>query len=147
MASGTFVYKFDFSGSAPTDVSSNLPIINADGSFTTLTDSYNVVGNTMTVSIAYVFVDNGTTNDGLSFNIVISYYNDVNFSALTVTAFDSIPLTRGGIQFYGLNSLIFTATDAPTILSNTSLELCFRNCLTFNSPVNDWDTTNVTTFT
>jgi len=144
MASGTFVYKFDFSGSAPTDVSNNLPIINTSGSFTTLTPSYSVSGNTMTVNIAYVFVDNGTTNNGLSFNNLSTYYN--NFTALTVTAFGSIPLARGGSQFRLLSRLIFTASDAPTILPNTSLSNCFRDCATFNSPVNNWNTTNVTNF-
>jgi surface protein len=142
MSSGTFSYQFDFSESPPVDVSSNLPIINGDGSFTTLTPSYNVLGNTMTVNIIYVFVDNGTTNDGLSFNNLATYYNQ--FTNLTITVFGDIPLSRGAQQFRGLNSLIFTATNPPTILSNTSFQQCFYQSATFNSDISNWNVSNVT---
>ena len=150
MPSGTFTYQFDFSGSAPTDVSANLPIINNGGSFTTLIDSYTTVGNTMYVNIDFSFTDNtGTTNDGLTFKYVYTYYNDINnnFTNLTVTAFGLIPLARDAFQFTSLStSLIFTASDTPTILPNTSMNGIFTGSTTFNSPVNNWNTTNVINF-
>ena len=140
MASGTFTYQFDFIGSPPVDVSANLPIINGDGSFTTLTPSYSVVGNTMIVDILYVYVDNGTTNDGLTFANVFGYYN--TFTNLTITVFGDIPLSRGGQQFRGLNSLTFTSTNPPTILSNTSFQYCFYQSSTFNSDISNWNVSN-----
>jgi surface protein len=135
-----FIYTFDFIGTEPTDVSNNLPIINTNGSFTTLNSSYNVVDNKMEVTIAFVYSDS-EQNDGLSFKNVSTYYNA--FTNLTITQFGEIPLSKEGEQFAQLSSLIFTATDAPTILTNTSLYTTFAGCATFDSNISGWNTFNV----
>ena len=46
--------------------------------------------------------------------------------------------------FYGCNNLDITATDAPTI-STTSLENCFRDCISLTTPdFSSWDVSGVT---
>jgi len=147
--SGTFIYTFEFtSGNAPldADITTNLPIINQDGSFTVLSNQ-NVIDtntNVTTVTVTFTYADNGSQNDGLSFNNVRGSYNA--YTNLTISQFGDIPLSRSGRQFANLTSLIFTneVTDVPTILTNTSLANCFSNSITFNSPIGNWITINVT---
>jgi surface protein len=147
--SGNFVYTFTYVGVDVLDealVTTYIPIINADSSFTTLTPTITIVSSDVTVDIAYVFVDNGTTYDGISFNDVCDwYYNDT--SLLTITNLVA-PLSRGGYQFTNLYDLVFdVGAGNPVILLNTSLAHCFENANTydclFNSDISGWDTSEV----
>ena len=147
--SGNFVYTFTYIGVNVLDevlVTTYIPIINADSSFTTLTPTITIVGSDVTVDIAYVFVDNGTTYDGVSFNDVSDwYYNDT--SLLTITNLVA-PLSRGGYQFTNLYDLVFdVGAGNPVILLNTSLGHCFENAnsydCVFNSDISGWDTSEV----
>jgi surface protein len=145
--SGTLIYTFTYTGSGD-DVSTYVPIVNADTSFTFGTPTYTpsttpATSDAVTVEIPFVFTDNGTTNDGLNFSSVNPFYT-TSTTDLTITQFGSIPLARNGYQFQNLTSLTFTASDAPIILSNTSLSWCFGGCSNFNSSINGWTTTTVT---
>jgi len=143
--SGVFIYEFTFTTGSPpsdTDITTNLPIINTNESFTVLSNinDINTTTNIATVTVTFTYVDDNQ-NDGLSFNNVKDYYN--NYTNLTVTQFGAIPLSRGGSQFANLNSLIFTATDTPSIMTDTSFLNCFSSCQTFNSNINNWNVRNV----
>ena len=81
---------------------------------TGLTD-INIKPNNTTVTITSTFTDNGTTNDGLSFQNVASFYND-NTSKLKIIQFGYIPLSRGGSQFASVNNLTIQDTKSPNIL-------------------------------
>jgi surface protein len=139
-----FVYTFNYTGSTPITqqiIIDNIPIINQNNSFVLMPTITNI-SSLITVTVYFVFTDNGS-NDGLSFSSVNSFYNS-NTNSLTFTRFDSIPLSRGGSQFFNLNSLKFTTSDNPSILSNTSLNSCFQDSITFDSDISGWNTTNVT---
>ena len=122
-----------------------IPLWSKDGALiyvVTITKQLAVIS----VAIQYSFVDDGTTTDGLTFNApgnsLVDFYNAA--SGLTISAFGSIPLSRAGHQFEGLNVLpLFsepappgllrsTTPNVPTILENTSLAYCFANVLDFN---------------
>ena len=45
--------------------------------------------------------------------------------------------------FYGCTNATFTATDAPNFCVNCNISGMFRDCVSFNNPVNHWDTSNV----
>ena len=141
---GTFIYTFNYTGGTPFNTipsSSYMPIINQNISFV-LTPTITNVNNFITVSVSFVFTDNGS-NDGLSFFNVNNFYNS-NTNSLTITQFDSVALSPESSQFADLNSLTFTASDSPSILCNTSLTSCFQNSLNFNSNISNWNTSTVT---
>ena len=114
------------------------PIINVDGSF--IIERSNVSN---TIKFKYLFIDNGTTNDGLKL------YQWNNLSNLTsINKYDKIPLVRNGSQFYYTSSTISLPTDSndlPTILPNTSLLWCFGNSTINYGNISYWVTSNVTT--
>ena len=144
--SGTFSFYIDYSGNATpiqADVSNNLPIINVSSSFTYDLSMTHVTANSkFYVNVSFTYTDK-SSGDGLSFNNVYNYYN--GFNGLTITSFGTIPLSRSGYQFYNLTNLFaITAIDVPTILSGTNLGACFQGCVNFNSPIENWVTTNVT---
>ena len=103
----------------------------------------NTNNNTITVSIKSNIVDNGinTTDYGLSFKNVTSFYNNTN---LKIIQFGNIPLSRSGSQFSGLTKLTIEDTKSPIILSNTSMASMFQNATNFNSDISGWNTINVT---
>jgi surface protein len=98
----------------------------------------------ISIDIKYSFVDDGQTTDGFTFNVpgLVDFYNST--SGLTIGAFGSIPLSRAGHQFEGLNVLpLFldstppgllrgVVPNVPIILENTSLAYCFANVIDFN---------------
>jgi surface protein len=120
-----------------------LPFRTSDGALNYLV-TVTKNGLRITIDLQYSFVDDGATTDGLSFNVpgkdLISFYNTT--SGVTLGAFGSIPLSRAGHQFEGLQKLpLFsnpvgllrvTAPNVPIILDNTSLEYCFANVQDFN---------------
>ena len=119
---GTFIYE-----TSVVNDSINNYIINNNSSFTI--SSENITGEgPYTHNVVYSFNDNGTTNDGLA----------PKDSSIKITQFGSIPLSRGGEQFYNSsNDISFsgsvTASDNVTILSNTSLYKFMYNCKIGNS--------------
>jgi len=121
-----------------------LPFRTSDGALTYLV-TVTKEGLKITVVLQYSFVDDGTTTDGLSFNVpgkqLVDFYNAT--TGLTMTSFGTIPLSRAGHQFDGLNVLpLFsappsgfvrvTAPNVPIILDGTSLSYCFANVQDFN---------------
>jgi hypothetical protein len=83
-----FIYSFDYTGSTPIADISNatyIPIIKTSIIDYSRTLSYS--GSTVTVTITYTFTDNGTTNDGLSFQNVASFYNADNVTNLKIIQF------------------------------------------------------------
>lgn len=149
--SGTFIFqiKLKVAGSITNDTSiSNFGIVNANGSFTSLTKtiSLNSSTNVTTVTINYVFSDNGTTNDGLSYDQVPrTYLNNATNDTLkiTIVQFGSIPLSRLGNQFTSFSVIINSDAGNPTILTNTSFSQIFYGSSFFNSDISGWNTVNV----
>jgi hypothetical protein len=142
--SGTLIYTLN---PTPNTGILSYPIVNSDNAFTTLNVSSNDSSNITTVSIEFVFVDNGTTNDGFSFNIANSSYNIMG-STITITQFAGIPLSRNSAQFAGLTvPLVFSVSDSPTVLIGTSLGYAFAGSTQFNSNINFINTTNATSMT
>ena len=117
--------------SAPT----NIPIITADGSFSFLNlIEQSDVGGLKTWRINFMFVDNGTTNDGFSLNKTTS----TDFTSMTILSWNdqdpahpytqSMPLSRAGSQFKGLTGGITAQhPEIPKILNNTSGDSMFEN--------------------
>lgn len=144
-----FIYSVIFLiGSPPTkeDILQNLPIINDDNSFTEIEVYLSIISTVATITIEYLFNDvNPTGNDGLSFSVVLPYYN--SYSDLTIIDFGGIPLSRntfGGTgQFENLLNIMWNTSSSPTILSNTHFSSTFGSLSNFNSSVSNWNTVNV----
>lgn len=145
-----FNYTFVYLGGSVTDFTQYLPILNANGSFViSVTQSPSAsepitTPTLITISCNYKFTDNGTTNDGVTFNIpgLTTFYNTYT-TDLTITQFAGINLSRGGSQFTGLNSLKITDPDSPSILANTSLSNCLSGLSSFNNDISRWNTVGV----
>jgi len=134
-----FIYSFNYTG---TDVLQYIPVIRT-GSLM-ISSSWSTDGSTNTVRISLLsFNDNETTNDGISFVGLQSFYNDPQVSNLTIVQFGSIPLSRGGSQFQELTDITILPTSSPLMLSNTTLANCFYGCTTFNSDIGNWNTSSV----
>ena len=146
-----FKYSFDYTdtGLGSIENISNatyIPIIQTSNKISyNRTLSYSNI-NTVTVTITYT-ITNGieTTNDGLSFLNVASFYNATN---LVITNFGKIPLSRGGSQFVNLRDLTIQDTISPNILTNTSMSNMFADntfqfVSNFNSDISRWNTSNV----
>ena len=140
----SFTYTFTYTGTTQNvNFAQYVPIINVDSSYDIANVSFVNNSNNITVTCLPIFTDNGTTNDGIGFANVTNFYN-TQTTGLTITKFASMQLSRGGNQFAGLTRLAITATDSPKMLSNTSLENCFKDCVNFNSAVYTWDVRRVT---
>jgi surface protein len=147
-----FAYSFTYTGpaQAPEFFVQYIPILTTDGAMI-IFPTVSVVGTMVTMNMDYAFLDDGTTNDGFTFNIpgLVEFYNSAYVSDLTIITFGSIPLSRGGYQYQGLNVLphmpitglsTFSRSlkagvapvDIPTTLPNTSFSHCFANVLDFN---------------
>jgi surface protein len=135
---GTLIYNFINTG-LTTDFE-QLPIINFSNSFSVLNPNISVSGNTTTVTIIYNIPSNIKNNDGFSFKYIYSYYGS---NKVTILQFGNIPLSKVGEQFVNLPNLVISATDTPSILTNTSLNKAFYNCTNFNSDINNWNVSNV----
>jgi surface protein len=162
---GFFIYQFfNLYSSNQThtndEILQNVPITNIDAkiTYTTSINVINPITKLTQVLVNYQFFDDGTTRDGLSIYLddgtanqqKINFYNNLTTPGFTITQFGGIPLSRGtffsgdvsGAQLQRLQNLVFTASDAPTILTNTICSFCFFNCTNFNSPLNNWDVSN-----
>lgn len=121
-----------------------VPLRTSDGALSYLV-TVTKEGLKITLDLQYSFLDDGSTSDGLSFNVpgkqLVDFYNTT--TGLTLGAFGSIPLSRAGHQFEGLNVLpLFfgsppgllraTVPGLPIILDGTSLSYCFANVQDFN---------------
>jgi surface protein len=147
-----FAYSFTYTGplQLPEFFVQYIPILTTDGAMI-IYPSVSIVGSLVTMNVEYAFFDDGVTNDGFTFNIpgVVNFYNSLDVSDLTIITFGSMPLSRGGRQYEGLNVLpsmpiiglsTFTRSlkagvvpvDIPTTLPNTSFSYCFANVLDFN---------------
>ena len=143
----TFIYSFDYSGSN-TNILPNVPIILSGALVVSSTYTSVPDGGTTTYTVTVTvisFTDDGSTTDGIQFtNVIATFYNTFTQN-LTIQQFGSVPLSRGGSQFRGLDDITILTTSSPIILSNTSLTYCFAQCVAFNSNIGDWDTSNVIT--
>jgi hypothetical protein len=144
-----FIYSFTYQGTE-TDLTPYIPILNANNSFTYTSVITKDQSNLVKVEINFSYTDGGF-NDGLTFNGLSGFYSSGLVSGLTINQFYNIPLSRAGQQFINLTTpTIILAVDAPTILSNTSLELCFSSFIgsnPFNSNISNWNITNVINMT
>ena len=135
VVSGTFIFELD---SGVWD--NTLPILTGGDSFKEL--SYTAVENAgiTTVTVNFTFKGKEVTNDGVKFNGVVNY---ATHPSVVVTQWGGIPLTRLGYHFGGFQGS-FSATDAPTILTNTSFRESFDSVPGATYNLDNWDTTNVT---
>lgn len=128
-------------------------IINDNNSFKSLTKSYIVDPSDSSLYIVTYswinFVDNGTTNDGYRFNLIRQQNNDENDptdvyqsveDSIDIIQFGGIPLSRDSRGAFADFPGKFSATDSPTILSNTDMRFMFS--LTRNNYI-DYDTTKI----
>jgi hypothetical protein len=151
-----FWYSFVYTGTTPLsdqDVIDRIPL-EQSGFFTvntpTVTRTSVSDGTEYLVQFNFKYDDNGTMNDGLTFNVsgknLVSFYN-TNTTQINIVKFGWIPLSRGGSQFAGLTvPILFTdstdTTAVPSILPNTSLASCFEGVPQFNQNISNWDTKN-----
>ena len=149
---GTFVYSFDYTSesyvtSSRSGVLKNLPFVTTNSCMVIDSSSCVLSSGTAKVSVTYTFTDNGSTNDGLRFYSVYSYYNDSSISNLQITSFSNVPLARNGSAFKELTKLTsINTSDTPTILSNTSFYSFAESCTSLtDANISDWDVSNVTT--
>ena len=148
-----FKYSFVYLGGPITDFEPYLPVTNNDGSFALSTTQVPLASDLtspitrptlITISCSYKFSDNGTTNDGLTFNsdFLKSFYN-THTTNLTIVQFSGMNLSRAGYQFTGLNSFKIADIEAPSIVPNTLLTNCFSGMSTFNDNIRVWNTRGV----
>jgi surface protein len=141
-------FIFDISNSV---WNNTYPIVNAGGSFVDISGNavqsgiVSTNGNTNTVSWKWVFYNNLSVNDGLSFNTNVVSYG--NHSSINITKFDGIPLCNmdnsANASFYGFAGII-SATDSPKIV-NPGMVYCFENSVSANlGSIGNWDTSTVT---
>jgi len=135
--SGTFTYVQPTADYNATDS----PIINIDGSFTTLTKSTEVVGDDTNVSWEFVFKDtNASATDGLVVSELITTPEN-----MTITDFGWIPLSRQGNQLKNYTGMFPTdSANIPTLLPDTSGLGMFYGATNFNQDISSWDTLTVT---
>ena len=142
---GTFIYRTDKTINSETD----LPIINDQGGFVKLDYTCDSVIGSDTrrrVEVEYEWdssKDNSTEYDGLNFFE----------SCDVIVQFDNIPLIRGRDghsnpkAFSKFTGVICDGAGAPTLLKNTSLGECFKQCLIdneyFGNDIPIWNTCNV----
>jgi surface protein len=149
--SGVFSYELISQyDNIASDISNNIPvIIDPSSNFTYLQTTVSQTQSSSPfryiVDISFTYVDISQNSEGLSF-VGLTVWYESNVQSLTITQFGGIPLSRAGSQFADLPDLelSFSATDSPTILTNTSLESCFQYNLSFNSQIGSWDTKYVT---
>ena len=135
-----FIYSFDYTGNE--SVLGYVPIQRSGNLIYNTSSSKE--GNKYTVTVSLIsFIDNTTTNDGITFADVLSFYNDVTTN-LQILQFGDIPLSRGGNQFAQLTDITILSTIKPYILQYTLLTGCFQECPNFNSNISGWDTSKVT---
>jgi len=138
---GLFIYTLDLLSGTVSDISNNIPITSSDNKIGYSTSIINTAGTNYEIDISYSFIDNNVTNDGLIFGNYYNFYN--NIINLTITQFGSIPFTRIGTQFQYISNIVFSASDIPTILTNTNGSYMFNQSFNFNSNINSWNTTNL----
>ena len=135
-------FIFDISSSVLTEEN---PLFNNLTSFSDVSRTTTVNGDTTTVTINWTSYTNKNMNDGLSFNtIVVSYGNS---SSINIKQFGGIALpnmeTINNGSFVGFAGII-SATDVPSI-TNNSLAFCFANATSRNfGNIHNWNVSNVT---
>jgi surface protein len=153
---GTLVFSYDYTGPLSLVKLASvtyLPIIAGINNALTIVNSKATKnGNRVTVTVNISYINDGTIF-GLSFyttdNNKTLFYNN-NATNLSITTLTNFPLHRGGSQFANLTYLTNISnsdssnTINPTILPNTSLNKCFYLCPSFNSNINSWDVSKVT---
>jgi surface protein len=136
---GEFIYTFNTRNLGAFDLT-KLPIIdfNSFNILNATVEDISTLVKKVTISFKYISI---LGEDGLSFARVNSYY--INSSNITILKFGGIALSRVGRQFYGLQNLVISATDYPTILPSTSFREIFAGCYNFNSNISGWNVSNV----
>ena len=127
---GTLTYEINggFTG--------NLPIINTDNSFTTLSSTEQ--NNIVSVDFEYTEIIN---NDGFYF-----FNMNLGYNIIKIISFGGIPFSRGGSQLRDYTGILpDDLNDTPTILTNTSGKNMFL-FTTFNSGIGKWNVENIINF-
>ena len=114
------------------------PIINTDGSFTTLQKTTEINNSNTIVYRDFVFVDNGTTNDGINLTAITTSTN------MEVNSFGSIALSRAGSSL--LNYIGTVSSDLPTLLIGSSLNHMFEGAINYNQDISSFDVSDVSDF-
>jgi hypothetical protein len=151
----TFIYSF-YSTDTIENINPAIPFITSGNLKIYVMNIYEEIPSIFTIKIQGTYINNNNTFiDGFSLSNTNGYYtygiDDPNRNILspnifTIIQFGGAPLSRAGKQFENLHhtKLTITATDVPTILSNTSLESCFSKCFNFNVNISFFDTYAVT---
>ena len=148
-----FKYKVNINNAYNISSTTYFPgIVNNNNSFKSLTKSYIVDPSDSSLYIVTYswinFVDNGTTNDGYRFNFIGQQNDDndpivVSMSigdSIDIIQFGGIPLSRDSRGAFADFPGKISATDSPTILSNTDMRYMFA--LATNT-YNSYDTTRI----
>ena len=151
----TFIYSF-YSTDTIENINPAIPFITSGNLKIYVMNIYEEIPSIFTIKIQGTYINNNNTFiDGFSLSNTNGYYtygiddpsrNILSPNIFTIIQFGGAPLSRAGKQFENLHhtKLTITATDVPTILSNTSLESCFSKCFNFNVNINFFDTSAVT---
>ena len=151
----TFIYSF-YSTDTIENIIPAIPFITSGNLKIYIMNIYEEIPSIFTIKIQGTYINNNNTFiDGFSLSNTNGYYtygiddpsiNILSPNIFTIIQFGGAPLSRAGKQFENLHhtKLTITATDVPTILSNTSLESCFSKCFNFNVNINFFDTASVT---
>ncbi|MCB9167157.1 MAG: BspA family leucine-rich repeat surface protein [Flavobacteriales bacterium] len=94
----------------------------------------------------HVYATAGTHQVRVSGTFPQLYFNDAGDKTkiLDVTQWGNIQWASMQDAFHGCSNLQISATDTPDLSACTSLEGTFRGCTAFNSPLNNWDVSNIT---
>lgn len=162
-----FIIKFKYTDAInffdPTEFYNDaIPIFNGDNGFKNLSivlePSFPKYNTDVTLYIYWDFKDNisETIQSGVTFNKTVTrdWWNN-KASNIDITQWGGIPLSRAntslspivisdGQQFYNLNSFEkISATDTPSILTNTKFNYIFSSSGFFNGYLSNWNTYNV----
>ena len=145
----TFIYSF-YSTDTIENINPAIPFITSGNLKIYTMNIYEEIPSIFTIKIQGTYINNNNTFiDGFSLSNTNGYYSsnssNPNLHKFTIIQFGGAPLSRSGNQFENLfnTQLTILATDAPTILNNTSLESCFSKCYNFNSDISNFDTYEV----
>lgn len=113
-----------------------------DGTTDTIT-SYNQAEtlHTYASSGTYTVVITNEVRGWAQYQSPAALYND-NLKIINISKWGEFNVTGIGSVFYNCQNMTGTATDAPT-LSTQSLQAMFSNCYLWNQPMNSWDVSGV----
>ena len=116
---GSYNYDVDW-GDGNSDLG-----VTSDAAFTHTYDSPGTYTVTITGTFPRFYFNNGEDREKL---LTVEQWGNIAWNALS---------------FFGCTNLTVNATDSPNLSATTSLGNMFRNCTSFNSNINHWNTSNI----